>query len=71
MPERTRTTQNATTQSGVLPRPVLEPHDQHESPPPSPASRQNNAGAVNSSAPVVTEGQDRSAQRDHDSDKGH
>lgn len=70
MSERTRTNTPASSQSGVLPRPVLEPEDRHESPPPSPTARQD-TGAFNSSAPVVTEGQDRSAERDQDSDKGH
>lgn len=72
MSERTRTTsQPDTSQSGVLPRPVLEPEVRQESPPPSPATRQDSAGALNSGTPVITEGRDGSAQRDQDSAKGH
>jgi hypothetical protein len=62
----------STTQSGILPRPILEPEDRHEAPPThTPTTELTNSAVVDEVTPVITEGKDNTAQRDRDKAEGN
>jgi hypothetical protein len=69
MPDKPKTEpRRSTTQSGSFPRPKFldsEPR-QEAPPPPSHPPEYFDGGATTGKMPVVTEGQDKSAERDND-----
>lgn len=56
------------TKSGIMPRPVLEPEDRREPPPPPSVAEIDDQDKTTTTGklPIVTEGEDRSAEREHD-----
>ncbi|GAB4527425.1 MAG: hypothetical protein OHK0046_45230 [Anaerolineae bacterium] len=66
MADKKTNTKDVTTQSGILPRPSLEPKILYETPPPTSLPEMRDEGATTGAMPIVLEGEDRSAQRDDD-----
>lgn len=60
----------AVTQSGIMPRPVFVPQNRQETSRPTTLPELRDEGATTGVLPVVTEGEDSSAQRDEDSSTG-
>jgi hypothetical protein len=67
MVDKLRTRPQALTKSGLLLRSILEPESRQDVSPPSRLPEQPNDGATTGIMPVISEGEDRSAQRDSDS----
>jgi hypothetical protein len=67
MIDKPRTRPQAISKSGLLLRSVLEPESRQDVSPPSKLPEQPDDGATTGIMPVVSEGEDRSAQRDSDS----
>lgn len=71
MYQRHRSEQQASSKSGVIPRPVVEPETRREAPPPETLPEADeNASATTGVLPVVSEGEDQSAERDDDNASG-
>ncbi len=56
------------SKSGIMPRPVLEPEDRREPPLPQnvPEIDDQDKTTTTGRLPIVTEGEDHSAEREHD-----
>lgn len=56
------------SKSGIMPRPVLEPENRREPPMPQSAAEIDDQDKTTTTGrlPIVTEGEDRSAEREHD-----
>lgn len=62
---KSRTKQQAATKSGLIPRPVFEPEIRHE-PTITMTPHTEDDGGATGTMPVITEGEDKSAERDQD-----
>lgn len=67
MPEKKSKTKEHASKSGIIKRPILEPKVLYEPPPPpSTLPEMRDEGATTGAMPVVSEGEDDSAERDDD-----
>jgi hypothetical protein len=67
---KTDSGRRSTTKSGVFKRPVIEPEIRKEAPPPEHLPGASDTGATTGMMPVVTEGEDGTAERDDDTARG-
>ncbi|MFW5691564.1 MAG: hypothetical protein ACOCXZ_03590 [Chloroflexota bacterium] len=72
MADKPKTKSRAATKSGIFPRPIFEPEARREAPPApdEPPEFHAETGATTGIMPVVTEGEDSSAERDDDTVTG-
>ncbi len=66
MPDKSTTQNESVSKSGVLRRPNFEPETHHEKPRPTTLPEFRDEGSTTGLMPVITEGEDNSAERDDD-----
>ena len=72
MSDKPRTTPSSISESGIMPRPVTEPDRRREGPHrPQWADQRDKEKGTTGTVPVVTEGEDKSAERDEDDAGGN